>query len=87
MHIVIVAPKDQQELVEPFLDEYRKRFLPTSVLIITSNESLDQLSEHMPFLKDKKSDNAFVTAFVCVEGHCKLPTQDPQSFGAMLQEA
>jgi hypothetical protein len=83
--VVIVTPAGQKEDAEPFLDQFRKTFLPNRTLVVAS-EGSDQQEKTgtISMLKNRPAVNGTATAYVCEGNTCKTPTTDPDEFSRQL---
>lgn len=80
--IVLVSKDKTSKSKEQFLDEVRSRFLPNKVLIQTtpSLPSDKELLNLVPLTKNKGLKNGKVTAYVCKNQVCKLPSNSIEEF-------
>jgi uncharacterized protein YyaL (SSP411 family) len=79
--IIIVTPHGKEEEAEPFLKELRNHFLPNRILAVTTEEkSKEQLANIAPVVRGKIAIGGKTTAYICENGVCKLPVQDPKDF-------
>jgi len=79
--IIIVNPKNENNLAEQFLSEFRKQFLPNSTLsIVTQGENSKIASGIIPSMKYKLAIDEKTTAYICEKGFCKLPATKPEEF-------
>jgi hypothetical protein len=53
---------------------------------VTGQEQTEKLGELIPMARKKVARNGQVTAYVCYEGICKLPTTDPAVFAKQIGE-
>jgi uncharacterized protein len=83
--IVLVSP-DSQTPPTAFLDVLARTYLPNRVLVATSQDQTEKLGELVPMANKKVARNGQVTAYVCYEGICKLPTTDPAVFAKQIGE-
>jgi uncharacterized protein YyaL (SSP411 family) len=85
--IVIVAPEGKREEAAPFLEAFRKEFLPNRILtVVTEGKDIESQTRLIPFTKGKVAIKGKTTAYVCTKGICKLPTRDPKFFAQQLKE-
>jgi len=70
--------------VEPFLAAMRQTYLRSWVIAAGSASSLTALGDLVPFVRERVLRAGAVTAYVCRQGACELPTVDPQEFQAQL---
>ena len=79
--VVIVAPKNESVKVAPFMNEFRRSYLPNKVLmVLTEGDELEEYGKAIPLVQGKRALNDKVTAYVCEQGICKLPARDPKTF-------
>ena len=84
--IVIVTSKGRKGDAGPFLTEFRKQFLPNRTLtVVEEGDDLESLSKIIPLVQGKYAIQQKVTAYVCEEGVCKLPTSDPKIFSQQIK--
>jgi len=75
--IVLVKPS-LIESVEPFVAKLRAAFVPNRVLtIVSQGKDLEQQEKVIPLLQSKTAIDGKVTAYVCEQKVCSLPTADP----------
>ncbi len=80
--IVKASPDDT---VEPFLAQLRRHFLPNRVVsIVTQGDELATHQQVVPWLEAKRAIKGKVTAYVCEQHVCALPTADPDIFAKQL---
>ena len=79
--IMIVTPKGKKEEAEILLSELRKTFVPNKILgVMEEGTDLEIQGEVIPLAQSKYAIQKKVTAYVCEEGICALPTHDPKVF-------
>lgn len=75
MQIVIVSPIGGDP--SPFRRTVAEHFLPNHIYVeTTEGVALDKLATSIPLLKSKIAIGGAVTAYVCQDSHCELPTGD-----------
>ncbi len=80
--IVKASPDDT---AEPFLAQLRRHFLPNRVLtIVAQGDALATHQQVVPWLEAKRALKGKVTAYVCEQHVCSLPTTDPGIFAKQL---
>jgi uncharacterized protein YyaL (SSP411 family) len=85
--IIIVTPEGKKDKAEPFLREFRKKFLPNRILTVASEgKDIESHARLIPAAKGKFALKGKTTAFICEKGVCKLPTKDPALFAQQLGE-
>lgn len=73
--IVIVSPADGDPT--PFRKAVAEHYLPNHIYVeTTEGDSLEKLATRIPLLKSKIAIGGTVTAYVCQDSHCELPTGD-----------
>ena len=83
--LVIVAPKNENSKVKPFMKEFRHLYLPNKVLmVLTEGDELEAHGKTVPLVQGKTALKGNVTAYVCEKGICKLPARDPQTFAKQI---
>jgi uncharacterized protein YyaL (SSP411 family) len=71
----------------PFLDVLKKAFVPNAALAVApASDFAGALGAALPWAKDKPAKGGRATAYVCVQGTCKLPVTDPAEFAKILAE-
>ena len=84
--IIVVTPEGEKGKADPFLFEFRKQFLPNRILaVISEGKDLQYHAKVIPLVKGKIAREKKVTAYVCEEGTCKLPTSDPNVFASQIK--
>ena len=68
------------------LNEYRKTFMPNSVLVRTNQSKVSSLTETVPWMEDKETKKDAPTAYVCRDFTCKYPTNEPSTFVDQISE-
>jgi len=78
--VVIVKPDRDADAGE-FLRRYAKVYAPSSVLAVTvEGADASELAELVPLVGGKVARDGKVTAYVCEQRVCDLPTTDPATF-------
>jgi uncharacterized protein len=63
-------------------------FAPNAVRVpVTPGPAQAALAERVPLVRDRAPLDHRPTAYLCVEGSCRLPTDDPEAARRMLEEA
>jgi len=84
--ILIVAPRGKREEGAPLLSVFRSRFVPNRIVsVVSEGEELDNNARLVPLLAGKVAADGRVTAYVCENRVCKLPTSDPFEFARQLR--
>ena len=79
--IVKTAADDGEQLVSLL----RTTFVPNAVRLIVEESEIDKMKEAVPWVEGKKALGGRATAYVCLEGLCKLPTLDPETLRQQLK--
>jgi uncharacterized protein YyaL (SSP411 family) len=87
-----IAPKKEILLVyrpgsdpEPLLSRLRPAFVPNRILaVVAEGEDLARHAVQVPLLTHKRARKAGVTAYVCENRVCSLPTSDPDVFERLV---
>jgi len=86
IEVVLIVPGTQSD-AGPMLASLRGRFLPNrSLLVANEGKDLRDKQVHIPLFGSRSTRGEKVTAYVCREGVCKLPTNDPVEFSRQLEE-
>jgi len=84
--VLVVAPQGKQADAAPLLEAFRRQFLPNRIfLFVTEGEELRSNAQIVPLLEGKEVGGGQVTAFVCENRVCRLPTSDPAEFADQLR--
>lgn len=82
---IAIIKASTNDTVEPFLEQLRRHFLPNRVVtIVTQGDELATHQQLVPWLEAKRAINGKVTAYVCEQHVCSLPTADPGIFAKQL---
>ena len=82
--IVIVKPT-VDATAEPLLAKLRAAFVPNRVLsVVTQGNDLERQQQVIPLLQFKIAIDGKVTAYVCEQQACALPTADPAVFAQQI---
>ncbi len=86
--IAIVVPDgsgDPRTRARPLLDVLANHFVPSSVLVVTTEARIKgDLGHRVAWLRDKTVRTNLPTAYICERGTCQLPTTDPEVVAAEL---
>ncbi len=83
--ILIVAPRGKKAETGPLLTALRRQFVPNRILSIVSEGSeQERTARVIPILHGKEAAGGRVTAYVCENRSCRLPTSDPDEFTSQL---
>ncbi len=80
--IVIAGPKDQ---ADEMLRAVHGRFLPNATVFLLDEQSRAALCRIQPVFGEMKAINGRVTAYVCENFACQLPTTDVEKVVGLLQ--
>ena len=82
---IAIVKASTDDTAEPFLEQLRRHFLPNRVLtIVTQGDELATHQRVVPWLEAKRAIKGKVTAYVCEQHVCSLPTADPGIFAKQL---
>ncbi|MBM4268558.1 MAG: thioredoxin domain-containing protein [Deltaproteobacteria bacterium] len=81
--VILVRP-DESGSLDPFLDVLARQFLPSSVVVATTESEAVELADIVPLVEGKTARDGRVTAYVCENRVCALPTSDPKVFAEQL---
>jgi uncharacterized protein YyaL (SSP411 family) len=82
--VVVVKPAAGAD-AGPLMDRFRGLFLPNRILVVTAEgPELAALARLVPLVTGKRALDGEVTAYVCTQGICKLPTSDPDELARQL---
>jgi len=86
LEVVLIGPDARADL-GPMLASMSSMFLPNrSLLRAAEGHDLQAKQGQIPLLQLRSTRDGKVTAYVCREGVCKLPTNDPAEFSRQLVE-
>jgi uncharacterized protein YyaL (SSP411 family) len=84
--VVVAGPPPGSDTAE-MLKALRNRFMPNKVLLfLPSEEPCPEITRLAPFTAQQRPVDGKATAYVCVEGACKMPTTDITDMLALMQE-
>jgi uncharacterized protein YyaL (SSP411 family) len=84
--IIIVTPSGKRKDAAPMLAVLRSQFVPNRILaVVSEGEELESSTRIVPLLGGKEAMNGQVTAYVCENRVCKLPTSDIAEFARQLK--
>jgi len=86
--IVLALPAGNPTSARPFEKILRETFCPRKVLLAGDPDSpaWQKLQSRVPLLRNKPLRDAQATAYVCSQGHCELPTIDPEQFARQIAD-
>jgi len=64
----------------PFLSVFAGHFVPNRILAVVAQAAVEPLAERIPLVDSKTGRSGQVTAHVCENKICDLPTTDPPVF-------
>ncbi|MCC6996933.1 MAG: thioredoxin domain-containing protein [Deltaproteobacteria bacterium] len=85
--LVLVTPDDPARAtaaLAPFRQVLALRFLPAHVQVTVRAADVAALARALPLLADRSTTPDAVTAYVCIDTACELPTSDPAVFARQL---
>ena len=82
---IAIVKASTDDTAEPFVEQLRRHFLPNRVVtIVTQGDQLAAHQQLVPWLEAKRAIRGKVTAYVCEQHVCSLPTADPGIFAKQL---
>ena len=82
--IVLVRPDEDADMT-PFLEALAHQYLPNAILAATTQgEPASRLAKLIPLVEGKTARAGKVTAYVCENRVCALPTTDPVVFATQI---
>jgi len=85
--IVIVTPAGKKGDAEMFLAEFRKKYLPNRILVVSEEGAeLERHTKLVPLLKSKFARNGKTTAYVCEKGPVSYRRTTRKHFSSKLAE-
>lgn len=83
---VIITPKNNRKAAEGFTKIFREHLVPHHALIVVEEgEAVKALSSIIPYVDHKPCKNNQATAYLCEQGSCQLPTNDPAELARQLK--
>ena len=83
--ILLVQPHDGDPDLDAFLEVLRRQYLPNAVLAVTvEGHAADELAKIVPLVRGKVARDGKVTAYVCENRVCALPTTNPDVFAEQI---
>ena len=82
--IVVAKPKDDSENL--LLDAFQKQFYPNRVIAQISENRKAEWQKVIPWTENRQSINGQLTAYVCENYTCQLPTTDVEEFLKQLEQ-
>lgn len=80
----VISAKDQSK-IKRFLDVLRNLFVPQKITIVLSDNNKNELAEISEFYAKLPVYDA-VKVFICSEGVCKVPIDDPDQLNDFLRD-
>ncbi len=83
--IIIVGPAsgaDPSEMLAPL----RASYVPNRILAVVTEESIEAHAALVPLVEGKVAQRGRVTAYVCEDRICELPTSDPEVFARQIRK-
>ena len=82
---IAIVKASPQDTTEPLLAQLRTHFIPNRVVsIVTQGSELAAHQKVIPWLEAKIAIKGKVTAYVCEQHVCALPTSDPEIFAKQI---
>ena len=83
---IVFAAQPADTDLKTFLRILHKPFLPNKIVLLADNsDGQAYLANRLPFLRNLQPIENRVTAFVCEDFVCQLPTADPAQFKKQIQ--
>jgi uncharacterized protein YyaL (SSP411 family) len=83
--LIVLPPGGNLAEAAPLLSAFRRIFLPNRILSVThAGKALREAVRVIPLLEGKEAVGGKVTAYVCENRACRLPTGDPAEFSRQL---
>ncbi len=83
--ILLISPTGDAAGLDPFLDVLAKQYLPNSIVAATvEGAPATALANLIPLVGGKTARDGKVTAYVCENRVCALPTNDPAVFAKQI---
>jgi uncharacterized protein YyaL (SSP411 family) len=86
LEIIIVTPTGRDNAARPFLQALGTRFIPNRILAVVNDGDLAAVSRLIPLAGEKTPLNGKATAYVCRQGTCALPADDPEAFIRQIEK-
>ena len=77
-HEVVIAGGRDSADIQAMLGELRKRFLPSTVIVLRPEEDDAEISRIAPHTASQRSIGGDATAYVCCDGSCGQPTTNTE---------
>ncbi len=82
---IAIVKASPQDTAEPLLVQLRTHFIPNRVVsVVTQGSQLTAHQKVIPWLEAKIAIKGKVTAYVCEQHVCALPTSDPEIFAKQI---
>jgi uncharacterized protein YyaL (SSP411 family) len=83
---IVIAGNPDDEKTKRMLEAVHSRFIPNKVLILhPDGEEGKAIESLVPFVKQQKQVNGKVTAYICENYLCNLPTSDVEKMISLLE--
>ncbi len=79
LEVVIVTPERRAQ-AEPMLAQLRAVYAPSLELVVVPAAKVNAVAAQAPIVAGKRLLHGLVTAYVCQDRRCELPTTDPARF-------
>ncbi|MEE9279114.1 MAG: thioredoxin domain-containing protein [Myxococcota bacterium] len=83
--IIVVGPAsgaDPSEMLAPL----RASYVPNRILAVVTEDSIEAHAALVPLVEGKVAQRGRVTAYVCEDRVCELPTSDPEVFARQIRK-
>jgi hypothetical protein len=81
--VVIVGNRDAAD-TRALLDEVRRKYMPTAILVVVEPTRRESLERRMPWVAAMQERDGRATAYVCRDFACQTPTGEPVELGKQL---
>ncbi|MEM7015498.1 MAG: thioredoxin domain-containing protein, partial [Verrucomicrobiota bacterium] len=75
-HEIVISGKADSDEVNAMVHALRTSYLPNKVVILRPEGEEPEIVKFAPLTKGQTSNPGEATAYVCIEGACRLPTTD-----------
>jgi uncharacterized protein YyaL (SSP411 family) len=80
LEIILITPPGNLDAAAPFVDKFRKQFVPNRILVAADEKQAAANAKIIPLAAGKKAVHGKATAYVCEKGTCSLPAETPEEF-------
>jgi uncharacterized protein len=83
---VLIVHPDGAPKSDKLAAKFRSLYLPNALQFELAQAQVEGLAKQVPWLKDKVAQDGQATAYVCEQGVCQRPTNDPGEMARQLAE-